>query len=141
MFEMKPPFIPDVPKKDNNIGNVIIDNETMKRYKKIMASKEYKTAFKSFLFYNSYDKNLYKETFTNPHEDLEEKEFENKNMINNKEKSNLTKANKSHLGYKTSLAESLSNSIPFSFSSNMSYNRKYNLNLNNLKVVNEVVKE
>ena len=141
MFEMKPPFIPDVPKKDNNIGNVIIDNETMKRYKKIMASKEYKTAFKSFLFYNSYDKNLYKETFTNPHEDLEEKEFENKNMINNKEKSNLTKANKSHLGYKTSLAGSLSNSIPFGFSSNMPYNRKYNLNLNNLKVVNEVVKE
>ena len=141
MFEMKPPFVPDVPKKDVHIGNVVIDNDTMKRYKKIMSSKEYKTAFKSFLFYNSYDKNLYKETFTNPHEELEAKEFENKNLINNKDKNLIKTVNKSYLGYKTSLVGSLSNNVPFGFSSNMPYNREYNLNINSIKVVSEVVKE
>lgn len=138
-FEMKPPFIPEIPKKNPNITNMLIDNQTMKRYKKIMATKEYKTAFKAFLFYNSYDKNLYKETFTNPHEELEAKEFENKNMINNKDKKLTKTANKSLLGYKTIVPSNLSNNIPFGLSTNIPFNQKYNLNI--IKAVNAAVAE
>ena len=85
-MELKPPFIPP---EENNVNNIYvppIDNEQMKRYKKIMNSKEYKTAFKKFLFFNLYDKNLNHEKYKNPHEIYEEQlihKIKEKNKINN----------------------------------------------------------
>ena len=68
---------PYIPEEETNKGinySVPIDNEMMKRYKKIMNSKEYKVAFKNFLFFNLYDKNLYNEKYKNPH-DIYEKNY------------------------------------------------------------------
>ena len=68
-MELKSPFIPK--EEDDHNDKIFIppiDNEVMKRYKKIMNSKEYKVVFKNFLFFNLYDKNLYHEKYKNPHE-------------------------------------------------------------------------
>ena len=68
-MELISPFVPY--EEDQNEKNIFIppiDNEMMKRYKKIMNSKEYKVVFKNFLFFNLYDKNLYHEKYKNPHE-------------------------------------------------------------------------
>ena len=70
--ELQSPYIPE---EETNKGinyTMPIDNEMMKRYKKIMNSKEYKVAFKKFLFFNLYDKNLYNEKYKNPHEIYED---------------------------------------------------------------------
>ena len=68
-MELKSPFIPEEENEnDNSIFIPPIDNEMMKRYKKIMNSREYKTVFKTFLFFNLYDKNLNHEKYKNPHE-------------------------------------------------------------------------
>jgi len=70
--ELQSPYIPE---EETNKGinyTMPIDNEMVKRYKKIMNSKEYKVAFKKFLFFNLYDKNLYNEKYKNPHEVYEE---------------------------------------------------------------------
>ncbi len=68
-----------------------------------MNSKEYKTAFKNFLFFNLYDKNLYNEKYKNPHEIYEdqliskpkniddEDEIENKKMNDDVNKNNNDK--------------------------------------------------
>ena len=91
--ELKSPYIPEIETNKGINYTVPIDNEMMKRYKKIMSSKEYKVAFKNFLFFNLYDKNLYNEKYKNPHEvyeiqmikkhkiiDDEDLENENKNI-------------------------------------------------------------
>ena len=70
--ELQSPYIPE---EETNKGinyTMPIDNEMVKRYKKIMNSKEYKVAFKKFLFFNLYDKNLYNEKYKNPHEVYED---------------------------------------------------------------------
>ena len=73
-MELKAPFIPEEEnEKENNIFIPPIDNEMMRRYKKIMNSKEYKSVFKTFLFFNLYDKNLNHEKYKNPHDIYEEK--------------------------------------------------------------------
>ena len=85
-MELKSPFIPPEEEIENNIYIPPIDNEQMKRYKKIMSTKEYKIAFKNFLFFNLYDKNLNHEKYKNPHEVYEAQLiFKNKekNKINN----------------------------------------------------------
>ncbi len=101
--ELKAPYIPEEVTNKGIIYNVPIDNEMMKRYKKIMNSKEYKTAFKNFLFFNLYDKNLYNEKYKNPHEIYEdqliskpkniddEDEIENKKMNDDVNKNNNDK--------------------------------------------------
>ncbi len=97
-FEIESPFksFQNDDKKDKPIKyNVLIDNDTMKRYKKIMASKEYKTAFNNYLFFNLYDKNLSHEKFINPHE-IYEKEMINKLVVNetNNNNDNIKEENK-----------------------------------------------
>ena len=85
-MELKSPFIPPEEEIENNIYIPPIDNEQMKRYKKIMNTKEYKIAFKNFLFFNLYDENLNHEKYKNPHEVYEAQLiFKNKekNKINN----------------------------------------------------------
>ena len=70
--ELQSPYMPE---EETNKGinyTMPIDNEMVKRYKKIMNSKEYKVAFKKFLFFNLYDKNLYNEKYKNPHEVYED---------------------------------------------------------------------
>jgi len=67
-MELKSPFIPPEEESENTVYVPPIDNEQMRRFKKIMNSKEYKTAFKNFLFFNLYDKNLNHEKYKNPHE-------------------------------------------------------------------------
>jgi serine/threonine protein kinase len=92
-MELKAPFIPD--EEDGNEKNIFIppiDNEMMKRYKKIMNSKEYKVVFKNFLFFNLYDQNLNHEKYKNPHEIYEAQLIhKNKNFNNdeNKKKNNI----------------------------------------------------
>ena len=66
--ELKSPYIPGEETSKGINYTAPIDNEMMKRYRKIMNSKEYKVAFKNFLFFNLYDKNLYNEKYKNPHE-------------------------------------------------------------------------
>ena len=58
--------------------------DMMRRYKKIMNSNEYKNAFKKFLFFNLYDKNLYKEKYKNPHEVYEDQMI-HKYQVNNED--------------------------------------------------------
>ena len=88
--ELKAPYIPEEVTNKGINYYVPIDNEMMKRYKKIMNSKEYKVAFKNFLFFNLYDKNLYNEKYKNPHEIYEEqliskpKVIDDENEIENK---------------------------------------------------------
>ena len=85
-MELKSPFIPPEEEIENNIYIPPIDNEQMKRYKKIMNTKEYKIAFKNFLFFNLYDKNLNHEKYKNPHEVYEAQlifKSKEKNKINN----------------------------------------------------------
>ena len=81
-MELKSPFIPDEEQNEMNIFIPPIDNEMMKRYKKIMNSKEYKVAFKNFLFFNLYDKNLYHEKYKNPHEIYESQLIHKTNNVN-----------------------------------------------------------
>ena len=108
--ELQAPYIPE---EETNKGinyTVPIDNEMMKKYKKIMNSKEYKVVFKNFLFFNLYDKNLYNEKYVNPHEIYEESLINNKNIIHKntdeenkinkdkeKEKENEIKKNNSNI--------------------------------------------
>ena len=99
--ELVSPYIPEVQTNKGIVYNAPIDNEMMKRYKKIMNSKEYKVAFKNFLFFNLYDKNLYNEKYKNPHDIYEakmiykpkviddENENENKNGIKNNKDINI----------------------------------------------------
>jgi len=85
-MELKSPFIPPEEEIENNIYIPPIDNEQMKRYKKIMNTKEYKIAFKNFLFFNLYDENLNHEKYKNPHEIYEAQlifKNKDKNKINN----------------------------------------------------------
>ena len=70
--ELKSPYIPGEETSKGINYTPPIDNEMMKRYRKIMNSKEYKVAFKNFLFFNLYDKNLYNEKYKNPHEIYED---------------------------------------------------------------------
>ena len=60
-----------------------IAKDVYKRYNKIMKSNEYKTAFKSFLYFNIYDKNLCKDFLSNPHENSNGNKNINNNIINN----------------------------------------------------------
>ena len=86
---------PYIPQEETNKGinyNPPIDNEMMKRYRKIMNSKEYKVAFKNFLFFNLYDKNLYKEKYKNPHEKYEEQLINKPKIIDDED--NLNNENK-----------------------------------------------
>ena len=83
-MELKSPFIPPEEEIENNIYIPPIDNEQMKRYKKIMNTKEYKIAFKNFLFFNLYDKNLNHEKYKNPHE-----VYEGQLIFKNKEKNKI----------------------------------------------------
>ena len=71
--ELISPYIPEVQTNKGIVYNAPIDNEMMKRYKILMNSKEYKVAFKNFLFFNLYDKNLYNEKYKNPHDIYESK--------------------------------------------------------------------
>ena len=99
--ELVSPYIPEVQTNKGIVYNAPIDNEMMKRYKKLMNSKEYKVAFKNFLFFNLYDKNLYNEKYKNPHDIYESKmiykpkviddenENENKNGIKNNKEINI----------------------------------------------------
>ena len=85
-MELKAPFIPQEEENGNSIYIPPIDNEQMKRYKKIMNTKEYKIAFKNFLFFNLYDENLNHEKYKNPHEIYEAQlifKNKDKNKINN----------------------------------------------------------
>ena len=82
-----------------------IDNEMMKRYKIIMNSKEYKVAFKKFLFFNLYDKNLYNEKYKNPHEVYEEQLIQ-KNKIH-KDDDKLENENKDRDYIKTNAKNNL----------------------------------
>ena len=77
-FKIKSPII--VENKKDEVKIKTIDKETYKRYNKIMKSHEYKTAFKSFLYFNLYDQNLSKDFFSNPHEETTNN---NKKIINN----------------------------------------------------------
>ena len=81
-MELKSPFIPEEEQNEMNIFIPPIDNEMMKRYKKIMNSKEYKVAFKNFLFFNLYDKNLNHEKYKNPHEIYESQLIHKTNNVN-----------------------------------------------------------
>ena len=85
-MELKSPFIPPEEESENTVYVPPIDNEQMRRFKKIMNSKEYKTAFKNFLFFNLYDKNLNHEKYKNPHEIYETKlihKIKDRNKNNN----------------------------------------------------------
>ena len=82
-FKIKSPF--DVKNTKAIIKISTIDKETYKRYNKIMKSHEYKTAFKNFLYFNFYDKNLSKDFLNNPHNKI----YNNK--IKDKGKNNCTK--------------------------------------------------
>ena len=82
-FKIKSPII--VENKKDEVKIKTIDKETYKRYNKIMKSHEYKTAFKSFLYFNLYDQNLSKDFFSNPHEDIPNG---NKKIINNNGENN-----------------------------------------------------
>ena len=76
-FKIKSPIETINTKRDIKIK--AIDKETYKRYNKIMKSNEYKTVFKSFLYFNLYDQNLSKDFLNNPHENSNK----NNNNINN----------------------------------------------------------
>ena len=102
--ELKSPYIPGEETSKGINYTPPIDNEMMKRYRKIMNSKEYKVAFKNFLFFNLYDKNLYNEKYKNPHEVyetqmiykpkiLKDDQLENEHIgdIQNEEKNNEEK--------------------------------------------------
>ena len=83
-FKIKSPII--VENKKDEVKIKTIDKETYKRYNRIMKSHEYKTAFKSFLYFNLYDQNLSKDFFSNPHEETtnnNKKIFNNNNGENN----------------------------------------------------------
>ena len=86
-FKIKSPII--VENKKTKVSIKTIDKETYKRYNRIMKSHLYKTAFKSFLYFNLYDKNLSKDFFSNPHEDIANG---NKKIINNNEKKDDNKS-------------------------------------------------
>ena len=92
-MELKAPFIPDEEdEREKNIYIPPIDNELMKKYKKIMNSKEYKVVFKKFLFFNLYDENLNHEKYKNPHEVYEAQLIHKNKDINNdgnKKKNNI----------------------------------------------------
>ena len=85
-FKIKSPFDVNISKKEIEIKS--IDNETYKRYNKIMKSHEYKTVFKNFLYFNLYDKNLCKDFLENPYENLNKYNINNKTNINNNTDSN-----------------------------------------------------
>ena len=86
-FKIKSPF--EVTNFKTQIEIKTIDNKTYKRYNKIMKSSEYKTAFKNFLYFNSFDKNLSTNFFNNPHEQLNNESNNNKNNnIKNNNKNN-----------------------------------------------------
>ena len=88
-MELKAPFIPKE-QEEKNIFIPPIDNEMMKRYKKIMNSREYKVAFKNFLFFNLYDKNLNHEKYKNPHEVYENQLiYKNKGINSDENKNNI----------------------------------------------------
>ena len=53
-----------------------------------MKSNEYKTVFKNFLYFNLYDKNLFKDFLENPHENSNKNIINKKTNINNEEKNN-----------------------------------------------------
>ena len=101
-FKIKSPII--VENKKTEVKIKTIDKETYKRYNKIMKSHEYKTAFKSFLYFNLYDQNLSKDFFSNPHEVttnnnkiiINNNNYENKSFnlyANNNESISLPKKN------------------------------------------------
>ena len=91
--ELKAPYIPEEVTNKGIIYNAPIDNEMMKRYKKIMNSKEYKTAFKNFLFFNLYDKNLYNEKYKNPHEIYEDQLISKPKNIDDEDEKKKKKMN------------------------------------------------
>ena len=64
-FKIKSPI--EVKDVKNDVVIKPIDKETYKRYNKIIKSKEYKTSFKNFLYFNLYDQNLSKDFLENPH--------------------------------------------------------------------------
>lgn len=89
--ELKSPYIPEVETNKGINYTVPIDNEMMKRYRKIMNSKEYKVAFKNFLFFNLYDKNLYNEKYKNPHDVYEVQMIKKTKIIDNDDLENENK--------------------------------------------------
>ena len=107
-FKVKSPII--VENKKTEVKIKTIDKETYKRYNKIMKSHEYKTAFKSFLYFNLYDQNLSKDFFSNPHEDIANG---NKKIINNNNKKDDNKS--FNLNVNNSDSISLPKNTNFSF--------------------------
>ena len=97
--ELTSPYIPEEEANKGINYTAPIDNEMMKRYKKIMNSKEYKVAFKNFLFFNLYDKNLYNEKYKNPHEIYEsqliikQKVFDEEDKLGRDDKKNIIEHN------------------------------------------------
>ena len=87
-MELKSPYIPEIEENKGITYVPPIDNEMMKRYKKIMNSKEYKFVFKKFLFFNLYDQNLNHEKYKNPHTIYEEEQLVHKKIINNENENN-----------------------------------------------------
>ena len=87
-MELKSPYIPEIEESKGITYVPPIDNNMMKVYKKIMNSKEYKVAFKKFLFFNLYDKNLNHEKYKNPHEIYEEQLIHKKIRKNDDNKNN-----------------------------------------------------
>ena len=80
-FKIKSPF--DVKNTKAIIKITTIDKETYKRYNKIMKSHEYKTAFKNFLYFNFYDRNLSKDFLNNPHNKIYNNKIKDKDKDNN----------------------------------------------------------
>ena len=128
-LKMNAPFIPIIPKTDWVIQTEEIDHNTIKRYRKIIASKEYKTSFKNFLYFSIYDKNLKNETLKNPH---------NKNAGAQRPKLTNQKntENKTQFGYTTTYYKSVTNSSPFCLTTGIYKNTDYNLNFN----INNIIK-
>ena len=126
-FKLNAPLIPNIPKIDWIVEPVPIDHDTIKRYKKIMASKEYKTAFKNFLFFNAFDKNLYKETLKNPHNKIEEVQI-------TKTKSQNNAGNRPQLKYASTYSGAKINYPLICLNSNLYKNTHsdYNVNVNNI---------
>ena len=128
-FKMSSPLIPNIPSVDWIVEADPIDHDTIKKYKKIMASKDYKTVFKNFLYFNIFDKNLNNDNFINPHDKDGKVQIANaKNKINN--------MNKSHCGYTATYAGTLTNYSPMCLTPNFYKNTHYNLNLN----LNNIIK-
>ena len=93
-----------------------IDKSVYKRYNQIMKSIEYKTAFKNYLYFNIYDKNLSKGFLKNPHEEY---------MSNDEINDNTQKAETMGYNNKSSFTVNMKNNEEL-----LTQNNNQNLSLN-----------